>query len=284
MSFYKDKRVAVTGANGMIGRELTDLLSKEGSIVSSIDLNTGFDLTNYDSCLQACSNQDYVFHLAGVKGNPRMTAERPLDFMYPMLKFDRNMIEAAQSCGVERFLYTSSIAVLNPETDKFPAWAKRTGEMLCEANRAQYPTGTKFCIVRPANVYGKYDNFNNPNAMVITSLIAKAGKNSVFEVWGDGTEVRDFIYSKDVARGMMLALEKMVEEPINLCSGVANTIRDVATAIKKYTNSTPMYTAMKKTGDARRVMPTNGQLIGFEAETDLETGIKEVIEWREKTI
>ena len=60
-----------------------------------------------------------------------------------------------------------------------------------------------------ANVYGPYDNFDIRNAMVIPSLINKALNSKNFlKVWGDGSTIRDFIHSKDVARAMMLVVKK----------------------------------------------------------------------------
>ena len=141
----------------MIGRELVEQLIELDADVWLVDnkLLDWMDLTEKEVCNRVCAyNIDYVFHLAGVKGNPKMTKEKPVDFMGPMLQFDTNMIIAAQEAGVKRFLYTSSIAVDNPETDKYPAWAKMTAEHLIEAMRIQYPKGTKYCIVRPSNVYG----------------------------------------------------------------------------------------------------------------------------------
>src|SRR3990167_3175891 len=204
---FKGKNVLVTGASGMIGRELVLQLKDEGAFVETADLKQGIDLRNYNECLSVTMDMDYIFHLAGVKGNPQMTSERPVSFMGPMLQFDTNMILASQINNVKGFLYTSSIAVLNPEMDKFPAWAKTTGEKLIEAMRIQHKGN--YCIVRPANVYGRFDDFKKDNLMVISSLIKKGLKNEVLEVWGDGSNERDFINAKDVARGMILTMKNM---------------------------------------------------------------------------
>ena len=178
------------------------------------------------------SEPEYVFHLAGIKGNPKMTKERPVDFMGPMLQFDTNMILAAQKAGVKRFLYTSSIAVENPKTDKYPAWAKQTAETLIEAMRIQYPKGTEYCVVRPANIYGRFDNFDNLDAMVITKLIKEAISNNKLVVDTTGIkQIRDFINAKDVARGMIKAIEEMPENPINLCSGKGIRIGEIMSII-----------------------------------------------------
>lgn len=272
---YKNKKVLVTGGAGMIGIELVMQLYDLGAKVTVADIKTGNDLSNYNTCKELCKNKDYVFHLVGVKGSPKMTRERPIDFMAPMLQCDVNMILAAQHSNIERFLYTSSIAVENPQTDVYPAWAKMTSEKLIEAMKIQYPQGTKYCTVRPANVYGKYDNFNNPNAMVITSLISKALKGN-FEVWGTGEEERDFINAKDVAYGMLLALKEMPDRPVNLCSGKGVKISDIVSIIEKHTNTKAIYNN-KPVGDKRRVMKLNWD---FRPTIGIEKGLEEIIKWK----
>jgi nucleoside-diphosphate-sugar epimerase len=217
---------------------------------------------------------DYVFHLFGIKGNPRKTAKQPIDFMYPMLVGDANMIYLAQKYNVKRFLYTSSIAVENMETDFYPAWAKLTAEHLIEAMRIQYQ-GTEYCIVRPANVYGRYDDFEKEELMVVSDLIKKGLNSDFIDIWDDGQSERDFINAKDVARGMIKAMEEMPSQPVNLCSGKGTKIIDIANIIGKELNRTIIPGRPKK--PTKRVLKLNWD---FKPEIDIETGIKEVIKWK----
>lgn len=281
---WKNKDVVVTGAAGMIGKELCIMLEELGANVNRFDLRYGDDLSNPEECTNACFNMDYVFHLIGVKGNPRKTQQQPVDYMVPMLQCDTNMISAAQQLGVERFLYTSSIAVENPESDKYPAWAKLTGEKLIEAMRIQYPSEkqesyeeniTKYVVVRPANVYGRFDNFDNPDAMVITSLIGQALKNDSIELYGGGESIRDFINAKDVAKGMIKAMEEMPQHPVNLCSGEGVKIFDVAKLIGENLNVNVNITHPTDFvyGDNKRVMTRNWD---NPLTISIEDGLKEV--------
>jgi len=285
---FKGKKVLITGGMGLIGRELIYLLLKEGADLTVVDIKNppgiplgfkfvGADLRDFKTCMELCVGVDYVFHLAGVKGSPKMTEKQPVDFMVPMLQFNTNMLEAATRNEVKGFLYTSSIAVENLKTDFYPAWAKLTGEHQIQAYRKQ-GFKTKYCVVRPANVYGRFDDFSNKNAMVITSLIAKAiSKTPILEVWGDGTQIRDFINAKDVAKGMIKCMEKMPNIPINLCSGKGVTIKQIAEIIAKETNKKIIYDKSKPTGAKKRVMEFNGYLIDWKPEINIENGIKEVI-------
>ena len=82
------------------------------------------------------------------------------------------------------------------------------GELQAEAYLEEFGWN-RVAIVRPANVYGPRDNFDPATAMVIPALIARAvsGENPLV-VWGDGSTARDFLFSRDCAVGMLLALER----------------------------------------------------------------------------
>ena len=241
---FKDQKVLVTGGNGMIGRQLVKLLLERGAKVYVADLNKAdlpeevvhlkIDLRQFNDCVNACEGMDYVFNLVGIKCSPKVTMEQPFDIMGPMMQFNTNMIEAALTTpSVKWFLYTSTVGVYTPaeifyeddvwngypsRNDWYGGWAKRMGELQCEAYEKQHGEG-KCSIVRPANVYGPFDNFDPKNAMVVPSLIRKAYENDIIEVWGDGSSIRDFIHTKDVARGMLFAVENKITKPLNLGSG-----------------------------------------------------------------
>ena len=85
-----------------------------------------------------------------------------------------------------------------PPMDLFPGWAKRMAELQIKAYQTQYKL-KNMSIVRPSNIYGPGDNFDEKNAMVIPSLISKItkAKNNTINVWGDGKAERDFLFSTD---------------------------------------------------------------------------------------
>lgn len=285
MTSKNKKSILVTGSSGMIGTELINLLSKnKNNNIATADLKLRNDLRNFKECVKLCQDVDEVYHLAGIKGSPKKTSERPADFLVPMLQFNTNMLEAARMRKVKKFLYTSSIAVEHPETDEFPALAKLCGEKQIEAYRIQYKEkdDTQFCVVRPANVYGKFDNFKNKDAMVITSLIYKAffnDENDEIEVWGDGSQIRDFINAKDVSLGMIKCMEKMPEVPINLCSGVGVTIKQIVDIISEKLHRNVRYDISKPIGAKSRVMNFNGNLIDWKPKIDIKQGIEEIIDY-----
>ena len=301
---FKNKNVLVTGGSGMIGRQLVKLLQKESANVCVADLNEPInmsgitfkkvDLTNYTSCLEACHGMDYVFNLVGIKCSPKVIQERPADIMTPMLQFNTNMMSAAMKSDVEWYLYTSTVGVYGEaeifkeenvwksfpsKHDWFGGWAKRMGELQAEAYAIQNGKAN-VSIVRPANVYGPYDNFDTDNAMVIPSLIRKAHENEFLSVWGDGSPIRDFIYSEDVARGMLHMVKNKVTEPVNLGSGTGITIKELATTIASELGREIKWDTDKPMGDKIRLFDTNrAESYGFNPKTKLEDGISNTVKW-----
>ena len=307
---FKNQSVLVTGGTGMIGRQLVDLLVDRGAkvYVVSLDPPRGLpdgvmyklaDLTDFSACQEVCEGMDYVFNLVGVKGSPKMCKEQPADFMVPMLQFNTNMMEAARRAGVKWYLYTSSVGVYHPaevfkeddvwstfpsDNDRFAGWAKRIGELQAEAYSIQYGWDC-VSIVRPANVYGPYDNFDPENAMVIPSLIRKASENDKLEVWGDGSPIRDFIHSRDVALGMLHMVDNKVTKPVNLGSGEGIAIKQIVDIVvdKCPKDLDVVWQTDKPTGDKKRILDSaRAKEVGFETTISLEQGIQETIEWFEE--
>ncbi len=290
---FDNKNILVTGANGMIGHQLVKLLKEKGADVTETDLPD--DLRDRDVCKGVCEGQDIVFHLAGIKGSPIRCMESPATFSVPMIQFNANMVEAAYNANVEWFLYTSSVGVYHPaevfyeddvwktfpsENDWYPGWAKRIGELNVQSYMEEY-RWNKCSIVRPANVYGPYDNFGQ-YSMVIPSLIKKAieSKDGKLHVWGDGSPIRDFIYSEDCAMGMLHMVENRVTDPVNIASGTGISIGLIAEIISYHFNLSVVYDVTKPNGDLRRQLSTDrAESYGFSPTTNLETGIKKTIDW-----
>ena len=289
----QNKNVLVTGGNGMIGRALVELLYDTTSANIMVADLPNVDLRDRNDCKAVCEGQDVVFHLAGIKGSPQRCMESPASFSVPMIQFNANMVEAAYNAGVEWFLYTSSVGVYHPtdvfveddvwktfpsENDWYAGWAKRIGEMNVEAYMKQYDWN-KCSIVRPANVYGPNDNFEEWS-MVVPSLIKKAHENDVLEVWGDGSPIRDLIYSEDVARGMLHMVENEVIKPVNLGSGMGVTIKEIAEVIAKYFDKEIVWDTTKPMGDMKRLMSMKrAESYGFKPKVDLKSGLEKTINW-----
>ena len=300
----KNKSALIIGGMGMVGRQLTKLCSKEyGEVcVLDIDYKTPKDLPQgvkyqqadltFKSNANVVADFDHVYHLAGKKGSPDTAKNSPADYL-PMLQFDTNVIEAVGYYKPDWFLYTSSIGVYPPmeiyeedkvwdkvpsENDRVPGYIKRMGELSCYSIRVTHDY-ENISIVRPANIYGPYDNFGK-NSMVIPSLIKKGVEDDDINVWGDGTPIRDFIYSEDVARGMLHMVKYRHNDTVNLGSGTGVTISDIATIVSEYFKKPRIYDKSKPNGDMKRLMSMRrAQELGFAPRVKLKDGIEKTIDW-----
>jgi len=303
----KNKNVLVTGGGGMVAQQLVRLLKEEGSNVTTVDLPTSGvpadlqgDLRDRSFCKEIVKGQEIVFNLAGLKGSPQRVLEAPGSFSVPQVQFGANMAEISFNSDIEWYLYTSSYGVyaesdimkeddvwktFPSENDWYPGWAKRMGELNVEAYMKE--KGFNNCsIVRPANVYGPYDNaIFDEWAMVVPSLIRKGYNDDMLEVWGDGSPIRDFIYSEDVARGMLHMVKNKVSEPVNLGSGAGVTIKEVAEIIADYFGKEIEWDITKPMGDMKRIMSTErAESYGLNPQISLKDGIIKTIEWYEKEL
>ena len=309
-------RVLITGASGMVGHYLVEkCIERKYSVVATdIRYNAVFDkyedlfrfefkkadLTNFEKCKEVVTDIDVVFHVAGVKGSPKRAMEQPNDFFTPLLQFNTNMMEAARLEEVEWYVYTSTNGVYAPadrmreddvwktfpsDNDKFAGWAKRIGELQAECYKVHYGL-ENISIVRPANIYGKGDNFGE-GSMVIPSIVKRVcdGEDPLV-CWGDGSPVRDFIHASDVADGILLSYDNKITEPINLGSGEGNSIRQLVEAIL-FTygkDVSVLWDSTKPNGDPIRLMDTTrATSYGFSPKITLHEGIKEIMEYYKET-
>ena len=243
LKVFPEKNVLITGGTGLIGRQIVDILCDAGAKVriaslDKININDKAehilgDLASFEFCQDITKDMDFVFHVAGIKGSVEVTKAKPASFFVPLLMMNTNVLEACRINQVQKVVYTSSIGAYTsaevfketenlegPPMDMFPGWAKRMAELQVQAYQIQYGMDN-FSIVRPCNVYGPGDNFDPHSAMVIPSLMYRIyHKEDPVVVWGDGSAIRDFAYSRDVAEGVILALYYGTDSQfVNLGSG-----------------------------------------------------------------
>ncbi len=302
---FLGKNVLITGGTGLIGRCVVNMLCDAGAhvrIVSLDKINVDVraehllgDLTEFSFCREITKDMDFVFHMAGIKGSIEVTKSKPASFFVPLLMFNTNMLEACRVNKVQKVVYTSSIgAYANAEIfvegqneegtpmDMFPGWAKRMAEMQVQAYKVQYGM-ENIAIVRPCNVYGPGDNFDPKNAMVIPTLMWRIyNKENPVVVWGDGSAVRDFAYSRDVAEGVILALYYGTRGTyINLGSGHGVSIKELVETLHSFINFNYMFDTSKPSGFPKRIMDISRarDWIGYEPTTSLSEGLNETWSW-----
>lgn len=314
---YKGARVLVAGGTGTIGVQVVKQLLNRGSIVTIASLDDvskvetifgadspridfkHFDLTLMESCTEAVKGQDFVLNLVGIKGSTGIGETKVASYLIPMLRFQTNLMEAAFNQKISRFLFTGSVCSypqselhveenmwngMPKQNDRIPGIAKRVGELLGEAFELEFGWDA-VRVVRPSNVYGPFDDFNPLTAQVIPSLIHKANSSDdEIDVWGDGTAIRDFIYSEDAAYWMLEALEKAPSNyPINLGSGTGVTIKEIAETVVRVVNPNMRINWIRSgpVGDPVRVMSMDRarKILDYKQKTSLEEGLIKTNSW-----
>ena len=304
LEYFSGKYCLVTGGTGLIGRAVVDKLVEVGARVKSVSLDRLIlnpsaehvfgDLTDIQFCREQTRGVDCVFHLAGIKGSIEVTRSKPASFLVPLLMFNTNVLEAARVNGVKKLVYTSSIGAYSsaeifvetenrdgPPMDMYPGWAKRMAELQVQAYREQY--GLEWAVVRPCNVYGPGDNFDPNNAMVIPTLMNRISRGEKpVTVWGDGSAIRDFAFSDDVAVGTMQALIYGTRgDFVNLGSGVGYSIRELLETLKEFIDFEYIFDPSKPAGFPRRVMDIRRakEWINYSPSIGLREGLERTWAW-----
>ena len=320
MNFYKDKNVLVTGGNGFVGSFVVERLLKEGANVSvvsrtqkkflsHVENDVKFvkgDLLNRDDALKACKDQDFVFHLASKVAGIGYNIEHSGTMMTENSIMSLNMLDAARKSNVERYQYISSTCVYpreasiptpegegmlgDPELSNLGyGWAKRVGELQAKMYAKEF--GMKVSIIRPMNAYGPRDDFDPETSHVIPALIRKIiNAKTEVSIWGSGNQTRAFVYVDDLARGMLMTLEKLTTpDPINIGSNEEIKIKDLVSMIVKITGRNDLqikYDTTKPEGQLRKTASTKKaeELIQFKPKYSLEEGLKHIIDWYRSSI
>ena len=306
LSTFKGRNILVTGGTGLIGRQIVRLLcDAEGHVkvvsLDHIQVNPKADhifgdLSDFGFCKHITSDMDFVFHVAGIKGSIEVTKSKPASFFVALLMMNTNILEGCRLNKVQKVVYTSSIgAYTSAEVfkesedleegapmDMYPGWAKRMAELQVKAYKIQYGL-ENFAVVRPCNVYGPGDNFDPNNAMVIPSLMYRIyKKEDPVVVWGDGSAVRDFAFSEDVAKGVILALVHGTHgRYVNLGSGVGYSIKELVETLHSILPFNYQFDTTKPSGFPRRVMDISlaRQMLGYEHTTTLREGLQKTWDW-----
>ena len=302
---FAGKNVLVTGGTGLIGRQIVNILCDAGANVKIVSLDkinvndkaehVYGDLTSFEFCQDITKNMDFVFHVAGIKGSIEVTKAKPASHFVPALMFNTNVLEACRINKVQKTVYTSSIGayasaevfkesqnIEGPPMDFLAGWAKRMAELQIQAYKIQYNLDN-FSIVRPCNIYGPGDNFDPNSAMVIPSLMYRIyHKEDPVLIWGDGSAIRDFAYSRDVAEGVILALYYGTKSGfVNLGSGKCYSIKELVETLDSFIDFNYKFDTTKPSGFPKRVMDISlaRKLIHYNPTTSLLDGLKQTWNW-----
>jgi len=295
-------KILVTGGTGLVGSAFRRVQSDHELILvgsADYDLRFGSDCR----CMIADHQPDAIIHLAakvgGVKGNTDYVA----DFFHENILMNANLLNAAKNQNIKKVLSMLSTCIY-PDNPTYPltedqihngephqsnfgyAYAKRMLEVHSRAIRKQY--GYKYITAVPNNIYGPHDNFDLENGHVIPAIIRKVyeantqGKTPIF--WGDGRPLREFTYSKDVARALLWMIENYNSAvPLNIGTREETSIYDVVRTAQQI-----LGVPVKSKWDDRfpsgqfKKPSSNNSFLSLNPEfryTSLQDGLSETIEW-----
>ena len=304
-----DKKILVTGGAGFLGKQVVEQLCEAGAVKNKITIprSRDLDLCKLENCQKAVQQQDIVIHLAAHVGGIGLNREKPAELFYDNLMMGTQLIHAAYQAGVAKFVCVGTICAY-PKFTPVPFKEDDLWEGYPEETNAPYGIAKKALLVQlqsyrqqygfngiyllPVNLYGPEDNFDPRSSHVIPALIHKvheAQQKGIKElpVWGDGTPTREFLYSTDAAKGIVMATQKYDEpEPVNLGTNYEIAIRDLVELICELMefDGTIVWQTDKPNGQPRRCLDTNRarEKFGFVAGTDFRQGLKNTIDWYRK--
>lgn len=312
----KGKQFLVTGGAGFIGSHLVSYLLKNGAKKVRVldNLSTGFkenvrefesnpafkfikgDITDYDTCLDACKEIDGVFHNAAL-GSVSRSMQDPMVTNQANVSGFVNVLFAAKNQGVKRVVYASSSSVYGDDKSAVKqehitghllspyAVSKKTDELYADVFSKSY--GMEIIGLRYFNVYGPKQNPNGAYAAVIPIFISCLLKGTIPSIFGDGTTSRDFTFINNVVYANVLAYSTTnphaINQVYNVAYGASTSLNQLFELIKTslQSDSVPEYKPERK-GDIKNSLANIDKarkLLGYEPLVNLETGLNLTINW-----
>lgn len=304
-TFWKDKKVLITGGAGFLGSHIINRLSQtQATIIAPSQAE--YDLVDGDQvrAMYAQYPADIVIHLAAKVGGIGANREHPGSFYYDNMMMGVQLMHEAYKSKVPKFValgtvcaYPKFAPVPFKEADLWNGYPEETNApyglakkmMLVQSQGYREEYGFNSIFLLPVNLYGPGDNFNPNSSHVIPALIKKCvdavnNHDEELIVWGDGSATREFLYVGDAAEAILLASEKYnSSEPVNIGSSFEISIKDLVNIIAKQTGFTGKITwdTTKPNGQPRRKLDVSRakKEFGFTAKTTFDEGLKNTISW-----
>lgn len=317
----RSKTVLVTGAGGFIGHHLVAFLKRQGCRVRGADLKHPefapteadefciVDLRSWSDCLAVTRGVDEVYALAANMGGMGFISHNDAEILHGNLLINAHTIEAARQNGVARYLLASSACVYPEyrqlgtdvaplrEEDVFPAqpqggygWEKLTSERLCVHYYADYGMETR--VARLHNIFGPLGAWDGGREKVLAAFcrkvaLAKLTGNLEVSVWGDGEQTRSFCYIDDCVIGLHGLMRSGHAAPLNIGQDRVVTINQLADMVADAAGVRIIKCHVPGPQGVRGRNSDNTrlrQVLGWEPQVSLETGIARTYEWVEPLV
>ena len=261
-------KIVVCGAGGFIGGHLVAELLEAGWPVMAVDkkphdewyqlhpraINVRLDLSLKEDCEFVVERSHTIYNLAADMGGMGFIETHKAECMLSVL-INTHLLQAAKSAGVLRYFYASSACVYaadkqtNPnsmqglvEADAYPAmpedgygWEKLFSERMCRHFREDYGLETR--IGRYHNVYGPHGTWKGGREKAPAAICRKVIEAQIrgvpeIEIWGDGNQVRSFMYVDDCIKGTCMLTQSAFTQPVNIGSSESVTINQLVSLVE----------------------------------------------------
>ncbi len=306
------KKILIVGGSGFVGTNLIKILAKkkEYTIFSTsfkkkifkkfkgVKYSQG-DLKNPNYCDEITKNKDIVIMCAAFTAGAKVIERNPLEFVTINTQINLNILNACKKSNIKKFIFLSSNIVYpnkpNPMKERDVnyfffekynnvAWMKIYTEKVCK----MYNKFFNVLIIRPSNLYGPYDKFDKLNAKVIPSLIRKFNDEKKVEIWGDGKDIKDFLYVEDFIKILILLIKNKEKYLVlNVGSGKSVKLKSIISILHSHYKQKKFY--FKKNSPkmipVRKINITKlKKLIKFKFEYSLSAGLERTIKWYKENI
>lgn len=301
----KDSKIFVAGDRGLVGSAVCRELRARGhtNLITISREQVNLEDPVAVKWLFSAHEPEYVFLCAAAVGGIRANIDRPVEFFVRNMKIQQNVLLNAADYKVKKLVFLGSSCIYPRDceqpikesalltgplekSNEAYAIAKIAGLKLCQYLWQEH--GCCFVSVMPCNLYGPNDNFDPHNAHIIPGLIARmhAARElgvPVFDVWGRADTLREYLYSEDLARALILVMEKYDDpEPINTGSGLEMTVHALAKIVSKVVGYSGelVFNASIPAGTPRKILDNTKLLsLGWDAKVPFMEALRKTYDW-----
>ena len=304
-NFFKNDKVLITGASGLLGRNLFNLLKNKGVNVvgtyysKNIEGLTYCDLTDLEQAKQITKDVKYIFLLAAKTYGAGVMKNNPSALVTDTVSMNTNVLDAVKGTDVKKIMFVSSSVVYQEsfkpleETDldwnqnPYPlymgvGWVKRYLEKICEFYSQ---LGLPINIVRPTSIYGKYDKYEEGKSHFVPAIIKRVlEKQDPLIIWGTGKDIKNMVYVDDLLRDMLKVMMYYDGvDAFNLCAENCLTVGKIVDIILEETryDTNLIYDITKPGSIPYKNLVRNklDSIVGKESYVPFRKGVRELINW-----